>query len=125
MATKKNAKATTKASTKRKTKREKPNPDYRAVLSVFGEITSVYEGDKAVYLSIKVWNDSEYYSLINVSVDYDIAEDTDFNEGETIGFKAVCSSFFDKKSNRSVPIFAVTEITTEDEEDEEDDEDDG
>lgn len=123
--TKRNTKADTKSKSKRSTKREKPNPDYRAVLSVFGEITSIYEGDKAVYLSIKVWNDSEYYSLINVSVDYDIAEDTDFTEGETIGFKAVCSSFFDKKSNRSVPIFAVTEITTDEDEDEdEEDEED-
>lgn len=106
MTTKKN----TKASAKRNTKREKPNPSYRAVLSIYGEVISFYEGDKAVYITIKVWNDSEYYSLINVSVDYDIAEGISITEGETIGLKTVCSSFFDKKSNRTIPIFTAFDI---------------
>lgn len=111
MTTKRNTKANTRTSAKRNTKRETPNPDYRAVLSVYGEVTSVYEGDKAVYLSIKVWNDSEYYSLLNVSVDYDIAEEKEISVGAKIGLTAVCSSFFDKNSNRSVPIFSAYEIT--------------
>lgn len=115
MATKKN----TKASTKRNTKREKPNPDFRAVLSVFGEVQSLYEGDKALYLTIKVWNDSEYYSSINISVDYDLADEKEINEGDTIAVKALCSSFFEKRSQRVVPVFNAFEIMTEDEDEDE------
>lgn len=110
MTTKRNTKANTRTTAKRTTKRETPNPDYRAVLSIYGEVNSFYEGDKAVYVTLKVWNDSDYYSLINVSVDYGIAEGISISEGETIGFKAVCSSFFDKKSNRTVPIFTAFDV---------------
>lgn len=130
MATKRNTKASTKrgtkskASSKRNTKREKENSKYRATLSVYGEVQSLYEGDKALYLTVKVWNDSEYYSSINISVDYDLADEHEINEGDTIGVKAVCSSFFEKRSQRVVPIFNAFEIIT-DEEDEEDEEDDG
>ena len=130
MATKKNTKASTKrrakVSTKRSTKREKANPKYRATLSVFGEVQSVFEGDKALYLTVKVWNDSEYYSSINISVDYDLADEYEINEGDTIGVTAVCSSFFEKRSQRVVPIFTAFEIIpSEDEEEDEDEDEDG
>ena len=137
MATKKKTTASTKrgttASTKRGTtakrnnKREKPNPKYIAILSVFGEVQSVFEGDKALYLTVKVWNDSEYYSLINISVDYDLAYEYEINEGDTIGIRATCSSFFEKRSQRVVPIFTAFGIIpseVEDEADEEEDEED-
>lgn len=124
MATKKNTKASTKRGTKRNTKREKANPKYRATLSVYGEVQSTYEGENALYLTVKVWNDSEYYSSINISVDYDLADEHEINEGDTIGVKALCSSFFEKRSQRVVPIFNAFEIIT-DEEDEDEDEDGG
>ena len=134
MATKKKSTASTKrgttASTKRGTtakrnnKREKPNPKYRATLSVYGEVQSVYEGEQAMYLTIKVWNDSEYYSLINITVDYDLADEHDINEGDEISILAGCSSFFEKRSQRVVPIFTAFEIVPLDEDDDEDDEDD-
>lgn len=131
MATKRNTKATSKrgtkskASSKRNTKREKANPKYRATLSVYGEVQSLYEGENALYLTVKVWNDSEYYSSINISVDYDLADEHEINEGDTIAVKAVCSSFFEKRSQRVVPIFNAFEIITDEEEyeDEEDEED--
>lgn len=130
MATKKKTTASTKRgttakrNTKRSTKREKPNTKYRATLSVFGEVQNVFEGDKALYLTVKVWNDSEYYSLINISVDYDLADDYEINEGDTIGVMALCSSFFEKRIQRVVPTFTAFEIIpSEDEEDEEEDED--
>ena len=119
MTTKKNTKASTKRSTN--TKREKANPKYRATLSVFGEVQSVFEGDKALYLTVKVWNDSDYYSLINITVDYDLADEYEINEGDTIGVMALCSSFFEKRSQRVVPIFTAFEIIPSEDEDEEDD----
>lgn len=126
MTTKKKTTASTKRGTtaKRNTKREKANPKYRATLSVFGEVQSVFEGDKALYLTVKVWNDSEYYSSINISVDYDLADEYEINEGDEISILAVCSSFFEKRSQRVVPIFTAVEIIpSEDEEkDEEEDE---
>ena len=126
MATKKNTKASTKRgtkrSTKRCTKREKANPKYRATLSVFGEVQNVFEGDKALYLTVKVWNDSEYYSLINISVDYDLADEYEINEGDTIGVMALCSSFFEKRIQRVVPTFTAFEIIPNEEEDEEEEE---
>lgn len=131
MATKRNTKASTKRSTKRSTskkrstKSERANPKYRATLSVFGEVQNVFEGDKALYLTIKVWNDSEYYSLINISVDYDLADEYEINEGDTIGVMALCSSFFEKRIQRVVPTFTAFEIIpSDDKEDEEDEEDD-
>ena len=122
MATKKNTKASTKRGTKRCTKREKANPKYRATLSVFGEVQNVFEGDKALYLTVKVWNDSEYYSLINISVDYDLADEYEINEGDTIGVMALCSSFFEKRIQRVVPTFTAFEIIPNEEEDEEEEE---
>lgn len=126
MATKRNTKASTKRntkrSTKRSTKREKANPKYRATLSVFGEVQNVFEGDKALYLTVKVWNDSEYYSLINISVDYDLADEYEINEGDTIGVMALCSSFFEKRIQRVVPTFTAFEIIPNEEEDEAEDE---
>ena len=136
MTTKKNTKASTKRGTITKrgtttkrgtsTKREKANPKYKATLSVFGEVQSVFEGDKALYLTVKVWNDSEYYSLINITVDYDLADEHDINEGDKISILASCSSFFEKRIQRVVPTFTAFEIIpSEDEEDEEDEEEDG
>ena len=125
MATKRNTKASTKRSTKRSTntKREKTNPKYRATLSVFGEVQNVFEGDKALYLTVKVWNDSEYYSLINISVDYDLADEHDINEGDKISILATCSSFFEKRIRRVVPTFTAFEIIPGENEDENEDED--
>ena len=122
MATKRNTKASTKRSTKRCTKSERANPKYRATLSVFGEVQNVFEGDKALYLTVKVWNDSEYYSLINISVDYDLADEYEINEGDTIGVTAICSSFFEKRIQRVVPTFTAFEIIPSEDEDEDDEE---
>ena len=80
---------------------------------IVGEITNIYEGKNADYLTIKSAR-GDYYDLLTVDVPVDLMEtDTieDYNKGDTIQCTGFISSFFDKTKKVSKTIFTATNVT--------------
>ncbi len=75
--------------------------------TISGEITEIYEGKNADYITVKTNTGSKYYDLIKL-VDKDGVLEK-YNEGDVIeNIPCTISSFFDKKKKAQIITFAVS-----------------
>lgn len=80
---------------------------------IVGEITDIFEGKNADYLTIKSAR-GDYYDLLTVNVPVDLMEtDTieDYNKGDTVQCTGFISSFFDKTKKVSKTIFTAAKVS--------------
>lgn len=85
-------------------KKEKPAKDFTAIAHITGEVTKVYEGKTAAYLTIKTNTANEYYDTIKV---VDGETNNDYNEGDTIDALCEVRAFFDKAKKVNEVSFYV------------------
>ena len=84
-----------------------------SVFCIVGEITDIFEGKQADYLTIKSAR-GDYYDLLTVNVPVDLMEtDTieDYKKGETVQCTGTITSFFDKSKKVSKTIFTAAKVS--------------
>lgn len=75
--------------------------------TISGEITEIYEGKTADYITVKTNTDNKYYDLIKL-VDKEGALKK-YDEGDIIeNIPCTISSFFDKKKKAQIITFIVS-----------------
>lgn len=75
--------------------------------TISGEITEIYEGKNADYISVKTNTGNKYYDIIKL-VDKDGVLEK-YNEGDVIeNIPCTISSFFDKKKKAQIITFTVS-----------------
>lgn len=85
-----------------------------SMFCIVGEITDIFEGKTADYLTIKSTR-GDYYDLLTVNVPVDLMEKTDdienYNKGDTVQCTGFISSFFDKTKKVSKTIFTAAKVS--------------
>lgn len=75
--------------------------------TISGEITEIYEGKNADYITVKTNTGNKYYDIIKL-VDKDGVLDK-YNEGDVIeNIPCTISSFFDTKKKAQIITFTVS-----------------
>lgn len=72
---------------------KKQNNKSAALFQITGEVTGIYQGAKADYLTVKVQPDpDDYYDTFRVAVD----KDSGIEEGDNVKLTGSCTSFWNK-----------------------------
>ena len=80
---------------------------FTSTATISGEITEIYEGKHADYITVKTNTTNKYYDLIKL-VDKDGILDK-YNEGDVIeNIPCTISSFFDKMKKAQIITFIVS-----------------
>lgn len=86
---------------------KKANPESTSVC-IIGTLDSVFEGENANYLDVKVNKDSKYYDMFHVDCPKEIALP---NDGETVSITGTLTTFFDRKKKYQKVIINAKSVT--------------
>lgn len=80
---------------------------FTSTATISGEITEIYEGKNANYITVKTNTGNKYYDMIKLVDKNGVLNE--FNEGDIIrNVPCTISSFFDKKRETQIITFAVS-----------------
>lgn len=75
---------------------------------IIGTLDSVFEGENANYLDVKVNKNGKYYDMFHVNASKEIALP---NDGETVTITGTLTTFFDRKKKVQKVIINAKSVT--------------